>query len=193
MEDSAEDLASGDEGQPNNTPGGERSQGANSGSASDRAAAGDAPQGDTRAGNVRGASPAEEDAPGGASEGQSAGAGDVTSGQSTDVAALPGGDQISGGNDPDGTGRGSYETIYAPRERIDGISRVGIELEAGSSDILVDSGEFSDNPHGEARVPYTQLYREYREAANAALETEYIPLGLRGVVRSYFSALEPAP
>ncbi len=194
LEDAAEDLASGDDGALNNAPGEERSQGSNSGSASDRAAAGDAPQGDTRAGNARGATAAKEEAPsGGTIEGEAAGAGDVTSGQSSDVSALPGGDEASGGNDPDGTGRGNYETIYAPRERIDNASQIGIELEAGSSDILVDSGEFSDNPLGEARVPYTQLYREYREAANAALETEYIPLGLRGVVRSYFSALEPAP
>ena len=70
-------------------------------------------------------------------------------------------------------------------------SEIGIELEAGSSEILVDSGEFSENPLGESRIPYTLLYHEYRESANTALETEYIPLGLRAVIRSYFSAIEP--
>ena len=54
------------------------------------------------------------------SVGQNAGAGDVTSGQSGDVSAASGGDQNSGGNNPDGTGRDNYNTIYAPRERIGG-------------------------------------------------------------------------
>ena len=191
LSDAAEELAEGSD-TSQFRPGGENSQGSESGNEGSQAAAGQIPQGDSREGSVRGSQLAESNNPSSESSvGQTAGAGDVTSGQSSDVSASSGGDQSSGGNNPDGTGRDNYNTIYAPRERIGSSSEIGIELEAGSSEILVDSGEFSENPLGESRIPYTLLYHEYRESANAALETEYIPLGLRAVIRSYFSAIEP--
>jgi hypothetical protein len=40
-------------------------------------------------------------------------------------------------------------------------------------------------------VPYNQVFSDYSNAANQALERDYIPLGLRDVVRDYFSSLEP--
>ena len=194
LSDAAEELAEGSD-SSQFRPGGENSQGSETGregSEGNQAAVGQIPQGDSRESSVRGSHLAESNNPSSESSvGQTAGAGDVTSGQSGDVSASSGGDQSSGGNNPDGTGRDNYNTIYAPRERIGGSSEIGIELEAGSSEILVDSGEFSENPLGESRIPYTLLYHEYRESANAALETEYIPLGLRAVIRSYFSAIEP--
>lgn len=43
----------------------------------------------------------------------------------------------------------------------------------------------------QSRVPYTEVYRDYRDAAYQALDEEPIPLGLKGAVRDYFSGLEP--
>jgi hypothetical protein len=43
-----------------------------------------------------------------------------------------------------------------------------------------------------ARVPYRDVFTRYRAAASRALESETIPLGLRDLVRDYFSSLEPA-
>jgi hypothetical protein len=40
-------------------------------------------------------------------------------------------------------------------------------------------------------VPYEQVFGDYRDAANEALSEGQIPLGLRGLVRDYFSSLEP--
>lgn len=40
-------------------------------------------------------------------------------------------------------------------------------------------------------VPYQQVFGDYRDAAYEALEDDYIPLGLKGYVRDYFSSLEP--
>jgi hypothetical protein len=40
-------------------------------------------------------------------------------------------------------------------------------------------------------VPYNEVFSDYSEAANRALDQDYIPLGLRDVVRDYFSSLEP--
>lgn len=40
-------------------------------------------------------------------------------------------------------------------------------------------------------VPYEQVFGDYRDAANEALTNDYIPLNLKGLVRDYFSSLEP--
>jgi hypothetical protein len=40
-------------------------------------------------------------------------------------------------------------------------------------------------------VPYQQVFGDYRDAAYEALEEEYIPLGMKGYIRDYFSSLEP--
>jgi hypothetical protein len=45
-------------------------------------------------------------------------------------------------------------------------------------------------PQG-SQVPYADVYGNYRDAANQALEEDYIPLGMRGFIRDYFSSLEP--
>ena len=41
-------------------------------------------------------------------------------------------------------------------------------------------------------VPYNQVYSDYANAANHALDSGYVPLGLRDVVRDYFTSLEPS-
>lgn len=45
-------------------------------------------------------------------------------------------------------------------------------------------------PQG-SQVPYADVYGNYRDAANQALDQGYIPLGMRGFIRDYFSSLEP--
>ena len=40
-------------------------------------------------------------------------------------------------------------------------------------------------------MPWNQIFGDYRDAASRALESDYIPLGLRDVVHDYFSGLEP--
>jgi hypothetical protein len=42
----------------------------------------------------------------------------------------------------------------------------------------------------ESRVPYSEVFADYRDAAYQALETEPIPLGMKGYIRDYFSSLE---
>lgn len=48
-----------------------------------------------------------------------------------------------------------------------------------------------DSDNSSAIVPYNEVYSEYNEAANDALDNNYIPLGMKGYVREYFGALEP--
>jgi hypothetical protein len=44
---------------------------------------------------------------------------------------------------------------------------------------------------GEALVPYHEVYYDYLDAANQAMEHSYVPPALQDYVRDYFSQLEP--
>ena len=119
---------------------------------------------------------------------QGAGAGDNAGGEAQ---ASPGSGPIQANNNPDGLGQSAFEPIYAP-------SRIGGEpgseqlfLEPDSDEGEIVEGEFAPNPNGAATVPYNQVFRAFADAAFRNLDTGYVPLGLRDVVRNYFTALEP--
>ena len=89
-----------------------------------------------------------------------------------------------------GTGEIQYEALYSPS----GISGGGTEemrLRSDAGDQTLREGDFDDNPLGESRVSYDTVFSEYQDSANRALESDYVPLGLRDVVRDYFTSLEP--
>jgi hypothetical protein len=66
-----------------------------------------------------------------------------------------------------------------------------MRLEGDVSDEILAEGDFEDNPIGESRVTYDTVFNAYQDAANRALESDYVPLGLRDVVYDYFTSLEP--
>lgn len=94
------------------------------------------------------------------------------------------------GNDPDGLGQRDFAPVYAPR-RIGAGQGPELFLENDPGDSPLMEGDFAPNPSGEALVPWNEIYGDYLDAASRALESDYIPLGLRDVVHDYFSALEP--
>lgn len=100
------------------------------------------------------------------------------------------GQEAEGGNNPDGEGESNYQPIYAP-QRLDAEGSTDIQLETDPDEQPVVEGDFQDNPFGESTVPYNQVFQDYADAANRAIESDYVPLGLRGVIRQYFSSLEP--
>lgn len=96
-----------------------------------------------------------------------------------------------------GEGGGHVENVFVPEFRdLSGEEGVEIELPAECRINPAECGallnetptEFSDET---SLVPYTQVFGDYRNAANEALQDDYIPLGLKGYVRDYFSSLEP--
>ena len=91
--------------------------------------------------------------------------------------------------EPDGGER--PPEIYAP-QRIggEGGEQVDIPGEPGSG-TPVTEGELAENPTGESSVPYTEVFGDYSGAVNQALDTGYIPLGMRSLIQQYFSRLEP--
>ncbi len=117
-------------------------------------------------------------------------AGDTASGDRPDGIGQSEQD-LSQQNNPDGQGVNPFESIYAP-QRLGG--------EADGPDILLDPDvgdetlreiDVTDDPSGESVVPYSQVFADYSEAASRELDNDYVPLGLRDVIRDYFTSLDP--
>ena len=130
----------------------------------------------------------------GAGEGDGNGPGDG-SGQNGSPSALTPGNQAGAGGL--GEGGGPANDLFVPDwgdlSQFEGID---IELPAECylnpllCGDLLSEWPSELRPQG-SQVPYTDVYGNYRAAANQALEEDYIPLGMRGFIRDYFSSLEP--
>jgi hypothetical protein len=101
---------------------------------------------------------------------------------------------ISTDNGPNQNRLEDYSSVYAP----DHLGGEGGPLAAppqqGTDGGGFDIGETPPNPNrepGESTVPYTEVYQEYLGQASTALDSDYIPLGMKDYVRQYFGALEP--
>lgn len=96
-----------------------------------------------------------------------------------------------------GPGGGHAETVYVP-DYVDLASEEGIEIQLPAECVAnpENCGQLIDErPTGftdeQSLVPYEQVFGDYRNAAIEALEGDYVPLGMKGLVRDYFSSLEP--
>lgn len=90
----------------------------------------------------------------------------------------------------------NFEPVFAP-ERIGDDAGLGPDMSL-SGQVSDDEGdpvaERSPNEEfeGESYVPYDQVFQQYQGEVQRALESDYIPIGMRDIVRAYFTALEPA-
>lgn len=95
-------------------------------------------------------------------------------------------------NNADGEGQRAFDQVFAPR-RIGGEeSGEQLVLEPDTSDSPVVEGNFSENAPGESLVTYDQVFAQYLNAADSALQSSRVPLALRDLVRQYFTALDPS-
>lgn len=154
---------------------------------SDQAAQGNNPS--NQSSSVDRPSNAESENEGGNSNGD--GAGDS---QASNTSSNVGGGEdrgVDNNNNATGDGEIEYEAIYNP-QGIQGGGQDEMQLETDSGNAPLTEGNFEDNPSGESQVSYDTVFSDYQNAANRALESDYVPLGLRDVVRDYFTSLEPA-
>ena len=95
-------------------------------------------------------------------------------------------------NAPGDGGETSFEEIYSP-QRIggEGGEQVDVPGDPGAGLPTGREGEMAQNPTGSSSVPYNQVYGDYAGAVNEAMDSGYVPLGLRGLIRTYFSNLDP--
>lgn len=94
-------------------------------------------------------------------------------------------------------GGGSAESVFVPPFRdLSGEAGIDIELPAecranpAACGALLSEMPTEFRPMGSS-VPYAQVFGDYRNAASEALSGDYIPLGMKGFIRDYFSSLEP--
>lgn len=135
----------------------------------------------------------EEGEEGEEGQGGGAGAGDGEGGAGSDVFGSGGQQQgpIDQDNNPDGEGESDMPLIYAPRQLDVEPGDDEIQLAPDGSAMPFNQGELAPNPAGENLVPLDDVVGDYTESANRALDNDYIPLGMRDVVREYFSSLDP--
>lgn len=108
-----------------------------------------------------------------------------------------GSEQGTGTGGP-GPGGGHVENIFVPNNWADLSDITGVDVELPAECIAnpaLCGGLLSETPTEFATqgstVPYSQVFGDYRNAAYEALSNNYIPLGLKGYIRDYFSSLEP--
>lgn len=94
-------------------------------------------------------------------------------------------------NNADGQGEREFESVFAPRRIGDTPGGETLFLEPDASDAPIIEGDFAQNTAGQSVVPYNQVFAQYQQAANTALNTGRVPLALRDIIRNYFSSLEP--
>ena len=136
--------------------------------------------------------------------GQTEGAGEGASGQSSGQGQEGGAGQTSGGEGQGSAtggpsaGGGHVENVFVPAP---------VDLSGQGQDVELEVQCLSDpaacgppgqqlptdpnRPTGGSSVPFDQVFGDYRDAAFEALPGSGIPPGLQGLVRDYFSALEP--
>ena len=96
-----------------------------------------------------------------------------------------------------GPGGGHAENVFVP-DLVDLSGEEGIDIELPAECLANPAdcgGLLTENPteftNEGSTVPYEQVFGDYQDAANEALQDDYIPLGLKGYIRDYFSSLEP--
>lgn len=101
---------------------------------------------------------------------------------------------IVGGSGPGG---GHVESVFVPRPADLAGQGEAVELDVQCLSDPAACGPIGGQApaalpaQGGSLVPYDQVFGEYRDTAFEALRSSNIPAGLRGVIRDYFSALEP--
>jgi len=88
-------------------------------------------------------------------------------------------------------GEAQYEAVFAPQRLGGQGDGEEIILAPDINDENLREGDFTDNESGNLTVPYNEVFNSYSRQASTALETGYIPLGLRDVIRQYFTSLAP--
>ena len=89
-------------------------------------------------------------------------------------------------------GERPFDEIYSP-QRVggEGGDQVDIPGNPGTGLPTGAEGEFSENPSGDSTVPYDTVFEDYEGSVNEAMESGYVPLGLRDLIRDYFTRLDP--
>jgi hypothetical protein len=133
----------------------------------------------------------------GSSQGEQAnGSAGSGAGQGSGTGESPTGDEagsspIPQDNGPGDGGETSYEQIYAPT-LLGGESGPQMDL-PGSDDEgeVIGQGPTTPGDPGTSLVPYSEVYSQYEQIKNQAIENGEIPVQFSEIIKDYFDSLKP--
>jgi len=146
----------------------------------------------------QGNQPGQGQGPGqGSNQSQTAGAGGAGSGSGSESGTNPtsseaGSDPIAQNNGPSDGGTAAYEQIYAPQllggEGGPQVNLPGSDQPGGD---VIGQGPTTPGQPGTSTVPYNEVYSQYEQINNQAIENSDIPPSFIQIIKNYFDSLEP--
>ncbi len=113
------------------------------------------------------------------------------SGNSNPTGSEAGNTPISQGNSPDGTGESVFQPISPSSIGGEGSDWIAVPPGGVEGENVVGTGPVDEGSAAPVTVPYTEVFPQYRNAANQAIDSGSIPAQYRDLIRDYFSSLEP--
>lgn len=137
--------------------------------------------------NQQGSSPSQQSNGGGGSgSGVGNGAGDPQSGPKAGTSPI---DQNNGAGNG---GETSYEQIYAPQLLGgEGGPQVGLPNSSDGSGDVIGQGPTTPGDPGDSTVPYSEVYSQYQQVNNQAIENGEVPSQFMDIIKHYFDSLKP--
>lgn len=123
--------------------------------------------------------------PGGAGAGHGTGTGDTPMGNEA------GSSPIQQNNGPGDGGETSYEQIYAPT-LLGGEGGPQVDLPGSDNGgEVIGEGPVTPGDPGTSLVPYSEVYSQYEQIKNQAIENGEIPAQFTQIIKNYFDSLKP--
>ena len=133
----------------------------------------------------------------GSSQSQGNGAGGAGSGKGSSEGSEQTGNEagtspIPQENGPGDGGETSYEQIYAP-SLLGGEDGPQVNLPPSGEDQgeVIGQGPTTPGDPGTSLVPYSEVYSQYEEINNQAIENNEVPQQFTEIIRNYFDSLKP--
>jgi len=98
---------------------------------------------------------------------------------------------IQQGNGSSSSGQTAYEQIYAPSLLGGNGSQTLTLPSSGQTGTVVGQGPVTPSDPGQSLVPYQQVFSQYDQANQQAIENGSVPLEFMQIIKSYFDSLKP--
>jgi hypothetical protein len=128
---------------------------------------------------------------------QTVGAGGSGSGSGSNTGTNPTGSESSSNpiiqnNGPGDGGESTYEQIYAPQLLGgEGGPQVGLPGSDQPGGDVIGQGPTTPREQGTSTVPYNEVYSQYEQINNQAIENGDIPTQFIQIIKNYFDSLKP--
>lgn len=129
--------------------------------------------------------------------GQNGGNGGTGSGSGNEAGTSQGGseagsDPIAQNNGPGDGGESAYEQIYAPQLLGgEGGEQVNLPPSDPNSGEVIGQGPTMPGEPGASTVPYNEVFSQYQQVNNEAIESGAVPPSFIQIVKNYFDSLKP--